>query len=74
MAEDMAVVAVGAAGMAVAEIGTALVGMAAAVVIGTGVEAAGMPVVVIGTAVAGMVEVVAGIVVVTVGAGELDPP
>jgi hypothetical protein len=32
-----------------------------------------MAVVVIGTAVAGMVEVVAGIMVVTVAVGELDP-
>ena len=37
------------------------------------VAAAGMAVVVIGTAVAGMVEVVAGIMVVTVAVGELDP-
>jgi hypothetical protein len=70
MVADMAV---GAAGMAAAEIGTALVGMAAAVVIGTGVEAAGMAAVVIGTALAGMVGVAAGIMVVTAAAGELDP-
>ena len=37
------------------------------------VAAAGMAVVVIETAVAGMVEVVAGIMVVTVAVGELDP-
>jgi len=37
------------------------------------VAVAGMAVVVIGTAVAGMVGVVAGIMVVTVAAGELDP-
>jgi hypothetical protein len=58
MAADMAVVAVEAAGMAAAEIGTALVGMAA---------------VVIGTALAGMVGAAAGIMVVTAAAGELDP-
>jgi hypothetical protein len=68
----MAVAAVEAAGMAVAEIGTAPAGMAA-VVIGTGVEAAGMAAVVIGTALAGMVGVAAGIMVVTAAAGELDP-
>ena len=73
MAADMAVVAVEAAGMAAAEIGTALVGMAAAVVIGTGAEAAGMAAVVIGTALAGMVGVAAGIMVVTAAAGGLDP-
>ena len=48
-------------------------GMAAAVVIGTGVEAAGMAAVVIGTALAGMVGVAAGTMVVTAAAGELDP-
>ena len=37
------------------------------------VAGAGMAVVVIGTAVAGMVGVLAGIMVVTVAAGELDP-
>jgi hypothetical protein len=67
----MAVAAVEAAGTVVAEIGTALAGMAA-VVIGTAVEAAGMPVVVVGTLAAGMAKVVAGIIMVTVAVGELD--
>ena len=58
--------------MVVAEIGTGLVGMAAALVIGTAVESAGMAVVVTGTA-AGMVKVLAGIARVTVAAGGLDP-
>jgi hypothetical protein len=54
----MVAVAVEAAGMPVAETGTAVVGIAAAET---------------GTAVAGTVRVVAGIMVVTVAAGELDP-
>ena len=62
MAADMAVVA---AGIVVAAIGTAVDGMA--------LLAAGMGVVVTGTAVAGMAGVVAGITVVTVAAGELAP-
>jgi hypothetical protein len=37
------------------------------------VEAAGMAAVVIGTVLAGTVGVAAGIIVVTVGVGELDP-
>jgi hypothetical protein len=69
MAADMAVEV---AGMAAAEMGTALVGMAVVVVIGTEVQAAGMAAVVIGTALAGMVGVAAGIMAVTAAVGELD--
>jgi hypothetical protein len=75
MAADMAVEVTGmavVAGMAAAETGTALVGMAV-VVIGTGVQAAGMAVVVIGTALAGTVGVAAGIMAVTAAVGALDP-
>jgi hypothetical protein len=41
--------------------------------VGMAVRVAGMAAVLIGTAVAGMVKAVAGIMVVTVAAGELDP-
>jgi hypothetical protein len=59
--------------MAAVVIGTAVqVGGMAAVVIGMAVQAAGMLVVVIGTVAVGM-KAAAGIMVVTVAVGELDP-
>ena len=71
MAADMAAVV----GMAVLGAGTeeaALAGMAL-VRVGITLALAGMVVAVTGTAVTGMVEAVAGIMVVTVVAGELAP-
>jgi hypothetical protein len=74
MATDMAAagMAVLAAGMEEAVIRAALPGMAL-VRVGITLALAGMAVAVTGTAVTGMVEAVAGIMVVTVAAGELAP-